>query len=403
MHVVVVGAGVIGVTTAYYLSQSGCAVTVIDRASEVADGASRANGGQLSYSFTDALAKPDFIARLPSLLAGRDAGSRVQFAPAFLPWGMRFLAQCTSARAEQNTLAVLKTAMRSASLLSNLRETLPFEFSHRSAGKLVLLSSADDLHAAEASSKLKREHGCETEILTVEDAIRLERSLEAMNASFVAAVYSRYDEVADARLFTVRMKEWLEETGAVNFVMGTDVERISESNNRVRSVCIADQEIEADATVICTGAWSGKLLRPLGIDPHIYPVRGYSVTLPQGEQSPSVSVTALKQRIVFSRINGYMRIAGFADFNGFSTDGDARRIDTLIKVAQSCAPLAADYAATEQQQWGGFRPMTPDGRPRTGATRVDGLFLNTGHGMLGWTLACASGYDVAQAVTKSLH
>ncbi len=403
MRVVVVGAGVIGVATAYYLSRVGCEVTVVDRAGTVADAASRANAGQLSYSFTDALAKPGFIAQIPSLLAGRNPGSRVRLAPDLLPWGLRFLAQCTSGRAQRNTLAVLHTAMRSASLLNDLRQSLPFNFSHRSAGKLVLLSSDDELRSAEASSKLKNSHGCATEILTAKDAIGLEESLDALSATFTGAVYSRNDEVADARPFTLGMQNWLEKSGAATFLLGATVDRIPIKQNRVRSVLVAGEEIEADAIVVCAGAWSGKLLRPLGVDPHIYPVRGYSVTLPQGERSPLISVTALKQRIVFSHINGSMRIAGFADFAGFSTDDDHQRVKTLVDVAQSFAPLAANYAALEQQQWGGFRPMTPDGRPRIGKTRVDGLYLNTGHGMLGWTLACASGYDVARAVTKTLH
>ena len=403
MRVVVLGAGVIGVTTAYYLSRVGCQVTVVDRAATVADAASRANGGQLSYSFTDALAKPGFIAQIPALLAGRNPGSRVRLAPEFLPWGLRFLAQCTSARAQQNTLSVLHTAMRSASLMNDIRQNLPFDFSHRRAGKLVLLSSGDELRSAEASSKLKNLHGCTTEILTAKEAIDLEESLDALSATFTGAVYSGNDEVADARLFTQGMQAWLEQNGAATFVLGATVEGIPKQQNRVRSVLVSGQEIDADAIVVCAGAWSGKLLRPLGIDPHIYPVRGYSVTLPQGERSPLVSVTALKQRIVFSRINGRMRIAGFADFTGFSTVDDHQRIETLVDVARSFAPLAADYAAVEQHRWGGFRPMTPDGRPRTGRTSVDGLFLNTGHGMLGWTLACASGYDVAQAVTKTFH
>ncbi len=403
MRVVVVGAGVIGVTTAYYLSRVGCEVTVVDRAATVADAASRANGGQLSYSFTDALAKPGFIAQIPALLAGRNPGSRVQLAPDFLPWGLRFLAQCTKGRARDNTLVVLKIAMRSARLMDEIRRNLPFDFSHRSAGKLVLLSSDDELRSAEASSRLKNSHGCATEILTAEEAIRLEESLDALSNTFTGAVYSRNDEVADARLFTEGMQTWLEQTGSAKFILGASVDDIQTKQNRVQSVVIGNQELEADAIVVCAGAWSSKLLRPLGIDPHIYPVRGYSVTLPQGERSPLVSVTALKQRIVFSRINGSMRIAGFADFTGFSTADDRQRIGMLVDVARSFAPLAADYTAGEQQPWGGFRPMTPDGRPRTGKTRVDGLFLNTGHGMLGWTLACASGYDVAQAVTKSLH
>ncbi len=403
MHVVVVGAGVIGVTSAYYLSRAGCEVTVVDRASEVAGGATHANAGQLSYSFTDALAKPEFIAKIPSLLAGLDTGSRMRLAPALIPWGLRFLSQCTNTRARRNTVAVLQTAMRSARLLNELRESVPFEFSHRPAGKLVLLASQDDRQSAAASTELKSRHGCDTRILGVDEALEIEPALAKLAEPFLGAVYSKSDEVADARLFTLHLKEWLEESGNVTFKLGAAALGITTSENQVQSVRLQDDEIEADAAIVCTGAWSRNLLRPLGIDPHIYPVRGYSVTLPPGDESPTVSVTALKQRIVFSRINGDIRIAGFADFKGFSTDNDARRVDALIEVAQRCAPLAADYSVEDCQPWGGFRPMTPNGQPRIGATQVDGLFLNTGHGMLGWTLACASGYDVAQAVTTSIH
>lgn len=403
MHVVVIGAGVIGVTTAYYLAMGGHDVTVVDKATEVADGASRGNAGQLSYSFTDALAKPDFITKIPSLIAGRDTGSRVRLAPALLPWGARFLTQCTNARSERNTIAVLKTAMRSARLLNELREQVPFDFSHRTAGKLVLLSTDEELRAAETRSALKNRYGCDAKVVSFADALGIEPALLNMSDEFVGAVYSQSDEVADSWLFAERMKEWLEQSGNVTFKLGTTIERIVKSGNEIMSVCPDGEEIRADATVVCTGAWSQRLLQPMGVDPHVYPVRGYSVTLPAGENAPSVSITALKHRIVYSRLNGSVRIAGFADFKGFSTNDDAHRIDTMIGIARNCAPLAADYTAENQQHWGGFRPMTPDGQPRVGETGIDGLYLNTGHGMLGWTLACASGYDVAQAVASTHH
>ena len=403
MHVVVVGAGVIGVTTAYYLSEAGYDVTVIDGADEVADGASHANGGQLSYSFTDALAKPEFVAKIPSLIAGHDTGSQMRLAPNLLPWAVRFLTQCTSGRAEENTIAVLKTAMRSARLLGDLSDAVPFDFSHRSAGKLVLLASDEELRLAAKSSALKNQYGSDTRILSVDETTRIEPALGNINDSFVGAVYSKSDEVADARLFTLHMKKWLQSESNVTFKLGHNVEHLNSERGKLRSVHTNGEDFSADAVVICTGAWSNRLLRPHGIDPHIYPVRGYSVTLPPGEDAPTVSVTALKQRIVFSRINGCMRIAGFADFNGFSTRDDASRIETMIDVAKHYAPMAADYTATERHQWGGFRPMTPNGQPRIGATHVNGLFLNTGHGMLGWTLACASGYDVTESITKTLN
>lgn len=400
MRVVVLGAGVVGVTTAYYLSKAGHHVTVVDRNNEVADCTSYANGGQLSYSFTDALAKPEFIAKIPGLIAGRDTGSKIRLEPSLLAWGVRFLAQCTNKRAEENTLAVLKTAMRSAVLLNELQTAIPFDFSHRTAGKLVLLTSEHELQGARQASALKNQHGSDTQVINVKRAIEIEPALAQIDTDFKGAVYSRSDEVADARIFTLRLKDWLEKSGAASFRLGDSVESLNKTGGKICSVSLSDDEIEAEAVVVCAGAWSNTLLRPLGIHTHIYPVRGYSVTLPLGPDSPSVSISALKERIVFSRINGRMRIAGFADFKGFSTQGDEERIETLIKVAKDYAPTAADYTAAERHKWGGFRPMTPDGQPRVGATGVPGLFLNTGHGMLGWTLACASAHDVAQHLSQ---
>lgn len=403
MHVCVVGAGVVGVTTAFYLSQQGHTVTVIDRENEVAACASFGNGGQLSYSFTDALAKPDFVATIPALLAGRDRGSRVRISPAMLPWGLRFLLQCTAKRARENTLAVLQTAMRSAKLMRDMTDLLTFDFSHRAAGKLVLLSNANEMQSARAATTIKNQHGCDTRILDRSEALELEPALASFRSAIVGAVYSAGDEVADARLFTLGLKQWLIDNASVTFELGQTVTRLCTTGDRVDAVMVGQQPIKADATIVCGGAWSSGLLHPLGVDPQIYPVRGYSVTLPPHPSSPTVSITALKQRIVFSRINGDMRIAGFADFQGLKKDDDKRRIDALMDVAQTTAPLAAKFSATQQNHWGGFRPMTPNGQPRVGRTKLDGLFLNTGHGMLGWTLACASGYDVAAAVSQTRH
>lgn len=403
MHVVVIGAGVIGVTTAYYLSELGYRVTVVDQASGVADGASYANAGQLSYSFTDALAKPEFIARIPGIAAGRDRAYRVRLGPKLLPWGMRFLAQCTRRQATTNTVSVLEMALRSETLMRELRGRLPFEFSHRHAGKLLLLTTQAELDAAEASVALKKKHGCETEIVSSAAAIDIEPALADIDGEFVAAVYSKNDSVADSHSFTVGLKRMLEQSGHVEFRLNERVQRLLESGRRLRSIELEDGSLAADACVVCAGAWSGRLLQTIGINPHIYPVRGYSVTLPPGECAPQASITIPGKKIVFSRINGNIRIAGFADFVGFRTRDDAQRIAALLDIARDVAPLAADYDSDRHAAWGGFRPMTPDGRPVVGASALQGLFLNTGHGMLGWTLACASGKDIAHCVAGTLH
>ncbi len=403
MRVVVIGAGVIGVTTAYYLSELGFRVTVVDREADVADGASFGNAGQLAYSYTDALANPAFLAKIPGIIGGRDLACRVRAHSGLIPWGLRFLSECTRHKAKENTVAVLKVAMRSEQLLTDLRQRLPFDFSHRAAGKLVLLASEGALRKAQAGVALKQAYGCETEILSPEATIELEPAVADMPVNFLAAAYSRQDSVADSRKFTINMRRMLETSGNVEFRLGVNVRGLVEEGRRLKCVETDEGELAADAVVVCTGAWSGQLLKSVNIDPHICPVRGYSVTLPAGSAAPAMSITVLHKKAVFSRINGNLRVSGFADFLGFNDTADARRTDELLNVAREIAPLAADYGAEGQQRWGGFRPMTPNGRPLVGPSKIDRLFLNTGHGMLGWTLACASSHDVAQAVAWSLR
>ena len=400
MRVIVLGAGVVGVTTAYYLSQRGCEVTVVDREPEAGEGATFGNAGQLSYSFTDALAKPGFLSHLPAMILGRDRGSKVRLSPELVNWGMRFLAQCTSNRARDNTLSVLKLAMRSASLIDEIQRTLPFDFHYRTAGKLVLLSTEAELATARATTELKQKNGCSAVVLSRDEAIAVEPALADLAEDFVGAVYSKSDEVADSQRFTTGLKDWLEKEGAATFRLSSTAHELVVHDGRTRGVILDEDQVEADAVVVCLGAWSRDILRKAGIDPHIVPARGYSITLPPGPSAPEVSVTALKHKMVYSRINGFVRVAGFVDFMGFDTSADDERAHTLRDIAARFAPQAADYDSDDAQVWGGFRPMTPSGQPQVGPTAIPGLFVNVGHGMLGWTLACATAYDAAQAVAN---
>lgn len=400
MRVLVLGAGVVGVTTAYYLSRLGCDVTVIDREHDVACGTSYANAGQLSYSFTDSLAKPDFYSQLPGLMLGRDLGSRVRIDPRLVAWGLQFLANCNSERAATNTLTLLAISMRSAELMTDFLRDVPIEFSHRPAGKLILLTDNNELKSARKSCELKRSHGCETNILTRAESISIEPAIEDFNEEFVASVYSEDDDVADALQFTMNLRDHLESSGQAVFRLDAEVRAIETAQGRFKHVVLDDETIAADAVVVCTGVQSVELLRPLGIRLPIYPVRGYSLTLPTGDASPSVSITALRRRFVVSRLADRIRIAGFADFVGNSKKADQVRIESLLQLAKDIAPRAADYRATDYQPWAGNRPMTPNGQPCVGPSSVKGLYLNAGHGMLGWTLAHGCSADVADAVIK---
>ncbi|MEX2497044.1 MAG: FAD-dependent oxidoreductase [Woeseia sp.] len=400
MRVAVLGGGVVGVVTAWYLVKEGHAVTVFDRAEGVACGTSHANAGQLSYSFTDALARPEFLRRLPSVLLGCDPGIavRAKTTGSLVRWGSAFIRECTAARARDNTISVLRLAMRSAALMEQLMAELPLEFSFSRAGKLVLLSRQAELEAAARSIALKEQYGCSTELLRRDDVLQLEPSLAFWRDEFIAAIWSSNDHVADARSFTVGLAKKLEMEHGVLFCLGETVTGLGLRHGRARTVITEKGVQDTDAVVVCLGAESGRLLRALGIRLPICPVRGYSITLPAGRQAPSISVSHAGHRIVLSRLGHKLRIAGFADFAGFDTRDDRLRTDTLLRLARRIAPLAADYASADLKRWGGDRPMTPDGRPRVGPSKIPGLFLNTGHGMLGWTLACATGQTVAESI-----
>ncbi len=400
MHVVVLGAGVVGVCTAYYLTRKGHRVTLVDAAATVAAGASHANGGQLSYSFSDAMAQPAFLRTLPHTLLGKDPAIRIGRLTdtALLGFGARFIAQCTPARARRNSTRMLKLALHSSALLDELQRATQIEFSHRRAGKLVLLRTLHDLEKAVTACQIKNAQGCNVRVLSVDEALHIEPAIGGLNTQFAGAVYSCDDAVADARQFCEQLSLWMQRESAMSLQLGHKVTNLITRNKRLVAVRTNQGSIDADAAVVCLGAHSARLMHPLGVSLNIYPVRGYSVTLGPGARAPQVSLTDASRKIVFSRLGNKIRIAGLADFVGFEDTQDRERIATLLETAQRVAPDAADYDTVGREPWAGIRPMTPTGYPYIGSTRIQGLHLNTGHGMLGWTTACASAAQVAEQI-----
>ena len=400
MHVVVLGAGVVGVTTAYYLAERGYSVTVIDRADSVADGASAGNGGQLSYSFTDAMASPALLSKIPKMMSGLDPAFHVRppLNSQLVCWGQAFLRQCSAHQNLQNTTAVLQLALRSATLMSELRSQTDLEFSFRKAGKLVMLASHGALTEAASLCKLKRQFGCDARVVTFAEAAETEPALNHMTNRYAGAVYSENDQVGDSLEFTNGLGQWLSSNREVEFKLNTKVQKIVTSGRKLAAIETNQGDFQADAVVVCLGAWSSQLLDPIGIRTNIYPMRGYSLTLPANETSNSVSISDPGYKVVFSRLGDNMRIAGFADFVGYRTGMDQARAQKLLETVRNIAPAIADYDVSSIDEWGGFRPMTPDSRPVIGPSSIDGVHLNTGHGMLGWTLACASAHDTVAGI-----
>lgn len=395
MRVAVIGAGVVGLTTAHFLQLRGCEVTVIEAATGPAQYASHANGGQLSYSYTDAMADPSLLTKLPRVLLGLDPGLRLSAAPsmAFIRWGLAFLRNCTTARSRANSAQLLRLGLKSAELMPAFDKPAGFDFHHRRAGKLVLLPPGSSVDAHQRAA-LKRAAGCSTHVVSRADAEAIEPSLTGWRCDYDQATYTAEDDVGDARLFSEQMADWLGRRG-VHLQFGTTVAAIEPlpGGNGIK-LHYDDCSHPYDALVVCAGNGSNPLLQRLGINTQVYPVAGYSLSLPVTPDSVNTSITIADHKIVFSRLGQQVRIAGYADIN-LPIKAQAARVEQLLAQARQLAPDAADYASAEIQRWIGYRPMTPDSLPRTGPTHIPGLYLNLGHGMLGWTLCAATAEQVA--------
>ncbi|MEM9533403.1 MAG: FAD-dependent oxidoreductase [Pseudomonadota bacterium] len=405
MTVAVLGAGVIGVTTAYYLARRGFEVVVFDEATEPASGATGGNGGQLSYSYADALAGPALLRQIPSILLGRDPAIEVRdlSSPRLLRWGLSVLRECLPARARANSAELLRLALRSRDLLAELTAEVGFEFGHQQVGKLVLVHSPSTFDRLRRGAGLKKAAGCQIELLSAAQAREVEPALEGLTGSYCGAVYGPGDQVGDARRFTTGLSQWLSNSGQVKFRFGTRVADLDVRSGGVQAVSLAGGErVAVDSAVVCLGAGSARLAAARRQGPLIYPVRGYSVTLPRGAATPRASITDLKEKIVFGPLGDRVRIAGYTDFVGDQTTHVARRQQQLLDTARRLAPQAALYDEPRNQAWSGVRPMTPSSRPQVGAGATPGLYFNTGHGALGWTLACATSKDIADAVSPRI-
>jgi D-amino-acid dehydrogenase len=391
-RVVVIGGGVIGVSTGAAIAARGLKVTVMERAETLGGGATARNGGQLSYSYTDALATPAILRDLPGLLAGLDPAFRVRvrLTPQFLTWIFRFLGNCTASRFTENTRAVLRLALWSRLALMDLRRRYPdLTFHHGSSGKLHLYDDAAKLQGAATSIPLKNQLGCEQRVLSRDETLAIEPALAGSGRPFVGAIYSPLDEAGDPQAFTQSLATIASRDYRMDIMPRTVAERFIVERGRIRAVETSRGPIEGDVFVLTTGPDVPTLARTAGLRVPVAPMKGYSITLPATQEAPVISITDTRAKIVFCRLGEQLRIAGMAELGRLNASIDARRIDLLLNAARDRLPMAAHWRE-DPHPWAGLRPMTPDCRPIIGATGIANLFLNCGHGMLGWTLACGS-------------
>lgn len=391
--VLVLGAGVVGMATAYALARRGFAVTVVDAREAPGCETSFANGAQLSYAYTDALGSPALVRHAPMVLMGLDPAIslRLTFDLGQWAWLLAFLRNSSAVRFRRNTLAGLELGLESRLAMQMLQELHGLEFGHCAIGKLHIHDNATSFAAARAMVALKRPHGAVQEALTAAEALAIEPALASRRAPVVGAIWSPQEEVGDPHRFCVAMMALLERDYGVTMKLGTTVTAIAPETAAVTTA--QGERLAADHLVICAGFGAQRFARQLGLGAPLQPMKGYSLTASKGACPLSVSVTDVSRKIVFCPLDGQVRIAGLAELGNAKSTVDAAALGRLRAAAEASLPDAAIYGQTAAG-WAGIRPMSANSLPliRRVSARVA---VNIGHGMLGWTFAMGSGERLA--------
>ena len=403
MHIVVMGAGVVGITTAWFLQQQGHQVTVVDRQAQAGLETSYANGGQISVCHAEPWANPSAPLKILKWLFQPEAPLlyRPRLDPYQWRWGLSFLTQCTSARAAHNIRQMVNLGIYSRSQLQALRKELDLDYDHLEKGILHFYTSQQEFDAAMEPARIMRELGCDRQVIDADRAVELEPALKDVRQRIAGATYTADDESGDARKFTQALARRCAEAG-VEFRYGTEVLGFDKAGDRILGVQTLTegrhQVLRADSYVLCLGSFSAVLARRLGLFLNIYPAKGYSITVPvkNPDAAFQVSLTDDEYKLVYSRLGDRIRVAGTAELNGYTRNLDFIRCRAIVRRAAEILPGAGHWDQAEY--WTGLRPTTPSNVPYIGKSHFNNLYLNTGHGTLGWTHSCGSAAALADIV-----
>ncbi|QOW22238.1 D-amino acid dehydrogenase [Novilysobacter avium] len=396
MRVLILGSGVIGTCSAWYLAQAGFEVTVVDREPAPAQETSFANAGQISPGYASPWAAPGIPLKAFKWLFSRHAPLAIKpgLDPRQYVWMLQMLRNCTADRYAVNKARMVRLSEYSRDCLDELRASTGIDYEGRQLGTVQLFRKQAQLDDAAKDIAVLEEYGVPYELLDRDGIVRVEPALAGVVDSLVGALRLPHDETGDCELFTRRLAAMAEDAG-VEFRFGATVDRIEASGGTVTGVSIDGRIERADRYVVAMGSYSTPMLGPLGIDLPVYPLKGYSLTLPitDAAMSPTSTVLDESYKVAITRFDERIRVGGMAELAGFDLSLNPRRRRTLEKVVNDLYPHGGDLARAEF--WTGLRPATPDGTPVVGPSALDNLYLNTGHGTLGWTMACGSGRYLA--------
>ncbi len=405
MKVIVLGAGVVGTASAWYLHKAGHEVTVLERQPGPALETSFANGCQISVSHAEPWANPATLFKVLRGLGREDAPLlfRLRADPLQWRWCLRFVRECRPARVAANLRQIVAIADYSRRSLQALRAETGIAYDSLARGILHFYTDQREFDKSCHAAAAMRELGCPRTSVSADEVVRIEPALAAVRAKLVGGDFTASDESGDVYKFTSQLANKGKAAG-IDFRYSTTVTRLLAEGGKVSGVEIIDGEgrhkvLHADAVVIALGSFSAALLAPLGIRLMIYPGKGYSATYPvrDADAAPTVSLTDDGHKLVLSRLGSRLRVAGTCELNGYSRELNPARCAAITRRVRELLPDACDYS--DPVYWTGLRPLTPSNVPYIGKTRYANLYLNTGHGTLGWTMACGSGRAIADIVS----
>ncbi|MFC5473320.1 D-amino acid dehydrogenase [Paraherbaspirillum soli] len=390
MRVLILGSGVVGVTSAYYLARAGHEVTVIDRQPGPAEETSFANAGQISPGYASPWAAPGIpLKALKWMLQEHAPLSITPDGTLFqMRWMWQMLRNCTSARYAINKERMVRLAEYSRDCLKTLRADTGIAYEGRQQGTMQVFRTQQQLDDAAKDIQVLKDSGVPFELLSPDQLASAEPALAAVKHKLSGALRLPNDETGDCQMFTTRLAKMAEELG-VRFRYNLQIDGLTLANGEIAGVQCGSEYLQADSYVVALGAYSTGFLGSL-VDIPVYPLKGYSITVPitDADKAPVSTILDETYKIAITRFDNRIRVGGMAEIVGFDKTLKPKRRATLEMVVNDLFPGAGDSAAASF--WTGLRPMTPDGTPIVGATRIRNLFLNTGHGTLGWTMSCGS-------------
>jgi D-amino-acid dehydrogenase len=400
VKVIVLGSGVIGVTTAYYLARAGHEVTVVDRQAEPAQETSFANAGEVSPGYSSPWAGPGVPVKAIKWLLMRHGPLVIwpKLDPVMWWWMLKMLRNCTAERYAINKSRMIPIAEYSRDCLRALRAETGIKYDERSQGTLQLFRKQKQLDGTAEDIAVLKQTGVPFEVLDPAGCIAVEPGLATAKVKFVGGLRLPQDETGDCHMFTQALAVEAARLG-VQFKFNTSIERLVAEGDRLTGVATSAGTLQADAYLAALGSWSPRILKPIGVSVPVYPVKGYSITVPiiDAAGAPESTVMDESYKVAITRLGDRIRVGGTAEISGYSSSLDAARRATLDHSLTDMFPRGGDLS--KATFWCGLRPMTPDGPPVIGATRYSNLHLNTGHGTLGWTMACGSGRVLADMLS----